>query len=132
RQRQALLLRAVEGHGYEKIARALGANEGMVRQLIYRARERVRAGAAAALVPIWFLRRSAPVFKVAAATGAAATGAVVVGGVTAGSHHHGVAHAAVVEAPPVRPDRLPKVVAPPPARRPHRSAAVTRAVHKRV
>jgi RNA polymerase sigma factor (sigma-70 family) len=133
RQRQALLLRALEGHGYEEIARALGASEGMVRQLIYRARERVRAAAAAVLVPIWLLRRSAPALKVAAATGAAATGAVVVGGVTAGSQHHGVAHAAVVEAPPVHPDRLPKVVAPAPLRHPHhRSAGLRRGVHKRV
>src|SRR5205085_9070018 len=58
RQREALLLRAIEGHGYEEIARALGASEGMVRQLIYRARERVRAAAAAVVAPFWLLRHA--------------------------------------------------------------------------
>jgi RNA polymerase sigma-70 factor (ECF subfamily) len=79
RQRQALVLRAVEGHGYEEIAEALDASEGMVRQLIYRARERVRAGAAAALCPPWLLRL---LHRGAAhpAQGAAAGGALAGGG----------------------------------------------------
>lgn len=117
RQRQALLLRVIEGHGYEQIAGALGASEGMVRQLIYRARERVRAAAAAVLAPLWLLRlvrRGAPaahggsaaggtiaggtVLKVGVATMAAA-GVAVAGGVSVGHHARGVgpeqAHAAI-------------------------------------
>jgi DNA-binding CsgD family transcriptional regulator len=125
RQRQALLLRAVEGHGYEEIARALGASEGVVRQLIYRARERIRAAAAAVVAPVWLLRRavraapalhgpaaSGTAVKVGVAVTAAATGIAVVGGVNVGHRPNAVApedaHAAVVS--PERPAQpLPKV-----------------------
>ncbi|MEA2412332.1 MAG: hypothetical protein QOC77_2893 [Thermoleophilaceae bacterium] len=127
RQRQALLLRAIDGHGYEQIATALGANEGMVRQLIYRARERVRAAAAAVLAPLWLLRlvrrgaagahgagtagagtagaggamASGAALKVAAAVVATA-GVAIAGGVTLGRHARAIdpeqAHAAVAAA----------------------------------
>ena len=110
RQRQALLLRAIEGHGYEQIADALDASEGVVRQLIYRARERVRAAAAAVFAPFWLLRlvrRGATAAHGAAASGTAvkvgmavtaAAGIAAIGGVTVGNHSRtggpGVAHAA--------------------------------------
>jgi RNA polymerase sigma-70 factor (ECF subfamily) len=87
RQRHALLLRAIEGHGYEQIAAALDASEGMVRQLIYRARERVRAAAAAVIAPLWLLRRGLPAAHAAKVSAVVATAGVAVGG--AAVIHHG-------------------------------------------
>jgi RNA polymerase sigma-70 factor (ECF subfamily) len=87
RQRHALLLRAIEGHGYEQIAEALDASEGMVRQLIYRARERVRAAAAAVIAPLWLLRRGLPAAHAAKVSAVVATAAVAAGGVAV--IHHG-------------------------------------------
>ncbi|HET8672439.1 MAG TPA: sigma-70 family RNA polymerase sigma factor, partial [Thermoleophilaceae bacterium] len=47
RQRNAVLLREVEGLSYEEIALALGVGDGAVRQLLHRARATLRAGATA-------------------------------------------------------------------------------------
>ena len=61
RQRDAIVLRAVEGHSYEQIAAALGVSKGAVRQLLARARNTMRAGAVA-ITPIGLLARvAAPV-----------------------------------------------------------------------
>ena len=50
RQRDAILLRELEGRSYEEIGSALGVTDGAVRQLLNRARNTLRA-AAAAVVP---------------------------------------------------------------------------------
>src|SRR4029079_15720930 len=51
RQREALLLLAVEGRSQDEVARELGISEGAVRQLVHRARLTLR-GAATAVVPL--------------------------------------------------------------------------------
>ncbi len=51
RQRDALVLSAVEGRSYEEVASALGVSPGAVRGLLHRARESLRA-ASAALAPV--------------------------------------------------------------------------------
>ena len=55
-QRDALLLRELEGRGHEEIARELGVTGGAARQLINRARNGIRS-AAAAVVPMPLLMR---------------------------------------------------------------------------
>ena len=56
-QRDALLLRELEGRGHEEIARELGVSGGAARQLISRARNGIRS-AAAALMPLPFVMRA--------------------------------------------------------------------------
>jgi predicted RNA polymerase sigma factor len=56
RQRDAILLRELEGRSYEEIALALGVAGGAVRQLLNRARNSLRS-AAAAITPIPLLKR---------------------------------------------------------------------------
>jgi RNA polymerase sigma factor (sigma-70 family) len=96
RQRDAIVLRELEGRSYEEIAAELGVTGGAVRQLLNRARGTLRAGATA-LTPIGLLTRipgaaegseilSGTIAAKAAAT-ALVTGAVV-GGV-AGSPDSG-------------------------------------------
>ena len=82
RQRDAILLRELEGRSYEEIAESLGVTDGAVRQLLNRARNSLRA-AAAAVVPWPLLSRVAagesaePVaVRVAEAFGVSAAGAV--------------------------------------------------------
>jgi RNA polymerase sigma factor (sigma-70 family) len=58
RQRSAILLREMEGRSYEEIAAALGVSDGAVRQLLNRARNSLRA-AAAAVVPMPLVERVA-------------------------------------------------------------------------
>ena len=58
RQRSAILLRELEGRSYEEIAGALGVTDGAVRQLLNRARNSLRA-AAAALTPMPLVTRLA-------------------------------------------------------------------------
>ena len=58
RQRDAILLRELEGRSYAEIALALGVTDGAVRQLLNRARNSLRA-AAAALTPMPLLTRLA-------------------------------------------------------------------------
>jgi RNA polymerase sigma factor (sigma-70 family) len=58
RQRSAILLRELEGRSYEEIATALGVSDGAVRQLLNRARNSLRA-AAAAVVPMPLVERVA-------------------------------------------------------------------------
>src|SRR5918997_6122217 len=58
RQRDAILLRELEGRSYEEIAVALGVTDGAVRQLLNRARHSLRA-AATALTPPQLLARMA-------------------------------------------------------------------------
>ena len=55
-QRDAIVLRELEGRGHEEIARELGITDGAARQLISRARNGVRQ-AAAAILPMPFLMR---------------------------------------------------------------------------
>ena len=55
-QREALLLRELEGRGHDEIARELGVTGGAARQLISRARSGIR-GAAAAVVPFPLVMR---------------------------------------------------------------------------
>ncbi|MGD0196396.1 MAG: sigma-70 family RNA polymerase sigma factor [Solirubrobacteraceae bacterium] len=56
-QREALMFSAVHGRSGREIARALGVEEPVVRQLVHRARAHVRAAAAACLVPPILLGR---------------------------------------------------------------------------
>src|SRR3954454_12547248 len=56
RQRDAIVLRELEGRSYEEIAGALGVTGGAVRQLLNRARTTLRA-AATAIVPVGLLLR---------------------------------------------------------------------------
>jgi RNA polymerase sigma factor (sigma-70 family) len=58
RQRNAILLREMEGRSYEEIALALGVTDGAVRQLLNRARNSLRA-AAASIVPMPLVERVA-------------------------------------------------------------------------
>jgi RNA polymerase sigma factor (sigma-70 family) len=58
RQRDAILLRELEGRTYEEIALALGVTDGAVRQLLNRARNSLRS-AAAAVTPMPLLGRLA-------------------------------------------------------------------------
>jgi RNA polymerase sigma factor (sigma-70 family) len=58
RQRSAILLRELEGRSYGEIAAELGVTDGAVRQLLNRARNSLRA-AAAALVPMPLVTRLA-------------------------------------------------------------------------
>jgi RNA polymerase sigma factor (sigma-70 family) len=58
RQRSAILLRELEGRSYEEIAIALGVSDGAVRQLLNRARNTLRA-AAAAIIPMPLVTRRA-------------------------------------------------------------------------
>ena len=58
RQRDAIVLRELEGRSYEEIALALGVTDGAVRQLLNRARNSLRA-AAAAITPMPLLTRLA-------------------------------------------------------------------------
>ena len=58
RQRDAILLRELEGRSYEEIALALGVTDGAVRQLLHRARNSLRS-AAAAVMPMPLLTRLA-------------------------------------------------------------------------
>jgi RNA polymerase sigma factor (sigma-70 family) len=51
RQRDAIVLRELEGRSYEEIARALGVSDGAVRQLLNRARTTLRAAATAITPP---------------------------------------------------------------------------------
>jgi RNA polymerase sigma factor (sigma-70 family) len=56
RQRDAILLRELEGRSYDEIAAELGVTGGAVRQLLNRARNALRAGATA-LTPVGLLAR---------------------------------------------------------------------------
>jgi RNA polymerase sigma factor (sigma-70 family) len=58
RQRSAILLRELEGRSYEEIAASLGVTDGAVRQLLNRARNTLRA-AAAAITPMPLVTRLA-------------------------------------------------------------------------
>ena len=58
RQRDAIVLRELEGRSYAEIALALGVTDGAVRQLLNRARNSLRA-AAAAITPMPLLTRLA-------------------------------------------------------------------------
>jgi RNA polymerase sigma factor (sigma-70 family) len=58
RQRNAVLLREIDGLSYEEIALALGVGDGAVRQLLHRARATLRAGMTAA-TPLGLVERLA-------------------------------------------------------------------------
>jgi RNA polymerase sigma factor (sigma-70 family) len=110
RQRDAVLLREVEGLSYEEIATAMGVGDGAVRQLLHRARSSLRAGLTA-VTPVGLVDRLAaalastggdPGARVAElATGAGlgagavklsaavlATGVIATGAVTVPLAHH--------------------------------------------
>jgi RNA polymerase sigma factor (sigma-70 family) len=81
RQRDALVLRELEGRSYEEISAALGVGGGAVRQLLNRARTTLRT-AATAITPVGLLLRvpgsgESVAARVAELTGAAGAGAVV-------------------------------------------------------
>jgi RNA polymerase sigma factor (sigma-70 family) len=54
-QREAIVMRELEGRGHEEIGRALAVSPGAVRQLIYRARHTLR-GAAGTVIPAGLVR----------------------------------------------------------------------------
>ena len=83
RQRDAIVLRAIEGRSYEQIAESLGVTDGAVRQLLSRARCGVRAGVAA-VTPVGLLARIAAPFGDVPATVVAAGGSGGGGGFAAG------------------------------------------------
>jgi RNA polymerase sigma factor (sigma-70 family) len=56
RQRDVLVMRELEGRDYDEIASELGASNGAVRQLLRRARTRLRTGAAALVSPALLVR----------------------------------------------------------------------------
>lgn len=56
RQRDAVLLREVDGLSYEEIAFAMGVGDGAVRQLLHRARSNLRAGLTA-VTPVGLVER---------------------------------------------------------------------------
>jgi RNA polymerase sigma factor (sigma-70 family) len=58
RQRDAMLLREIDGLSYEEIAEAMGVGDGAVRQLLHRARATLRAGMTA-VTPVGLLERLA-------------------------------------------------------------------------
>jgi RNA polymerase sigma factor (sigma-70 family) len=110
RQRNAVLLREIDGLSYEQIALALGVGDGAVRQLLHRARATLRAGMTA-VTPVGVVDRLAaalaasggdPTARVAEAAagigltagaakfGAAvlATGVIATGAATVPLHHH--------------------------------------------
>jgi RNA polymerase sigma factor (sigma-70 family) len=58
RQRDAVLLREIDGLSYEEIAVALGVGDGAVRQLLHRARSTLRAGMTA-VTPLGLVERLA-------------------------------------------------------------------------
>lgn len=85
RQRDALVLRELEGRSYQEISAALGVGGGAVRQLLNRARTTLRT-AATAVTPVGLLLRlptagsgagESVAARVAELTGAAGAGAVV-------------------------------------------------------
>src|SRR5256714_1324033 len=119
RQRNAIVLRELEGRSYEEIAEALGVTDGAVRQLLNRARTALRA-AATSITPPQLLERladraavdtpaAARIAELSMGAGGAATlakiGAAVVvagavaGGVAAGPlRHAGDGRGSVAEA----------------------------------
>jgi RNA polymerase sigma factor (sigma-70 family) len=83
RQRDAMVLRELEGRSYEEIARALGVGGGSVRALLHRARNSVRM-AATAVTPVGLLLRI-PAAGHEAGEGVAARVAELTAGVGAGA-----------------------------------------------
>jgi RNA polymerase sigma factor (sigma-70 family) len=79
RQRDAIVLRELEGRSYEEIATALGVTDGAVRQLLNRARNTLRAGATA-LTPYGLAARIA-----AAASGGGTVVSERIAEITAGA-----------------------------------------------
>lgn len=86
RQREALVMRELEGRGHDEIAELLGVSGGAVRQLIHRARRTLRS-AAAFLVPPGLVERVAgagaadrPARVAEIVTGGAGLGAVMAKG----------------------------------------------------
>src|SRR3954454_4271682 len=77
RQRNAVLLREIDGLSYEEIALALGVGDGAVRQLLHRARATLRAGMTA-VTPVGLVER------LAAALGSGADPTARVGEMAAG------------------------------------------------
>ncbi len=79
RQRDALVLRELEGRRYDEIASELGVGDGAVRQLLHRARTTLRAGASA-ITPVGLLDRLMAITQSADPAGRVAEVAAGVGG----------------------------------------------------
>ncbi len=138
RQRDALLLRELEGRSYEEIAAALGVGGGAVRQLLNRARTTLRT-AATAVTPVGLLLKLPPVgvtagesvaARVAELTGAAGAGAVATkvaaSALVAGAVAGGVAVAPAGDSKePIRPEGAAAVAPAPAAPAPVPSEGVT-------
>ncbi|MEA2362208.1 MAG: hypothetical protein QOD71_1353 [Thermoleophilaceae bacterium] len=109
RQRDALLLRELEGRSYDEIASALGVGDGAVRQLLNRARNTMRAAAAALVPPVvlrWSPSQTGRAAEVAGATGATTVAAKSwVGGLIAAASIGGVAAVPIVTHDVPRADR---------------------------
>ncbi len=112
RQRNAIVLRELEGRSYEEIAAALGVTDGAVRQLLNRARGTLRSAATALTPPrileSLFDRASSPgaaqIAEVSAGAGGAAGvvklgAALVVAGAVGGAVVAGPAHHLVLGGP---------------------------------
>ncbi len=106
RQRRALVAHVFEGRSWAEIGSELDIGEPAVRQLLHRARRRMRAAAAALIAPFWALHGSSSARAAgllggaggAKALGGAAAVLVVAGGVAAHgviTHHAAPAVAAV-------------------------------------
>jgi RNA polymerase sigma factor (sigma-70 family) len=79
RQRAAIVAHEIEGRSYEEIARSMGATTPIVRQLVHRARTRLR-DACGVVVPTWALRWL--VLADARTAGSERVGEAVAGGAT--------------------------------------------------
>jgi RNA polymerase sigma factor (sigma-70 family) len=101
RQRAAIVLQELEGRSPEEIARELDGSVPVVRQLVHRARERLRAGCGA-LIPLPFLLKlfnpSAAAAKSGAGAATAATAKSSAGAATAFSAAVPVSKGVVVAA----------------------------------
>jgi RNA polymerase sigma factor (sigma-70 family) len=93
RQRRALVLRELEGRSYDEIAATLGVSGAGVRQLLNRARNAMRAGAAAVVPPALLAK--------AKATAAVAAGTVALLAVNSPGDRVRVPHAEAKPSPPV-------------------------------
>jgi len=77
-QREAIVMRELEGRGHEEISRSLSVSPGAVRQLIFRARDSLRE-AASALIPAAVIRTAAVPGADSAVGGIGVAGAVKLG-----------------------------------------------------
>jgi RNA polymerase sigma factor (sigma-70 family) len=106
RQRDAIVMRELEGRSYDEIAARLGSSHGAVRQLLHRARSSVR-DRVAALLPLEPLARWALTGGADAAGGASLSGACVLGAKACAALILPATIALVASAPSARPRTTP-------------------------